>query len=248
MIGNPVFRESVDIFYHEGHGFAAYLYMLIIIAPVELLSIYLPSLDAQIWSGSAGLFKVCSVTVLLLLVYFALRVANQEFAPWRFRPLARWRSDHGLPVSAIGQAQLAFLSLYIGVSILLCAPFLLWAGAISRTPPLTIAATLLLLVFYALTYGVWGLASLVFWERRVESRQVLIRSFFFGFVLLSLLIYLPLNPVAFLLFWIGTQELPPLAFGGWKWSATLVHFAFHLLLGGGGLIAHRWALQRGLPS
>ncbi len=248
MSGNPVFRESMEIFYHEGHGFAAYFYLLIIIAPVEILSLYLPSLDAQLWSGSASLFKVCSVTALLLVVYFALRVANQEFAPWRFRPLTHWRRDHGLEVSSIGQAQLAFLSQYIVIAVLLCSPFLFWAGAISRTPPVTIAATFLLLAFYALTYGVWGLASLVFWERQMESRQVLIRAVFFGLVLASLLIYLPLNPVAYLLSWIGRQELPPLALGGWQLSATFVHFAFHFLLGGTGLIAHRWALHRGLAD
>ena len=87
MRDNPVWRESLDVYFNEGHGFAVYFYILIILAPVEFLSLYVPSLDTQQWSGSASLFKVSTVTALLLLVYFALRVANQEFAPWRFKPL-----------------------------------------------------------------------------------------------------------------------------------------------------------------
>jgi len=56
MRDNPVWRESVEIFFTEGHGFAVYFYLLIIIAPVEFLSLYIPSLDAQRWTGSASLF------------------------------------------------------------------------------------------------------------------------------------------------------------------------------------------------
>ena len=51
-------RERRD-FFLEGHGFAVYFYLLIILAPVVFLSLYLPSLDTQMWSGSANLFKVC---------------------------------------------------------------------------------------------------------------------------------------------------------------------------------------------
>ena len=38
MKGNPVLRESIDIFFVEGHGFAVYFYILVILAPVEFLS------------------------------------------------------------------------------------------------------------------------------------------------------------------------------------------------------------------
>ena len=85
MSENPVWRESMEIYFAEGHGFAVYFYLLIILAPVEFLSLYIPSLDAQMWSGSASLFKVTAVTTLVLVVYFSLRVANQEFAHWRFK-------------------------------------------------------------------------------------------------------------------------------------------------------------------
>jgi hypothetical protein len=105
MKSNPVLRESIDIFFVEGHGFAVYFYILVILAPVEFLSLYLPSLDAQMWSGSASLFKVTAVTTLLLTVYFAMRVANQEFASWRFRTLKRWHRENGQPIAAISQAQ-----------------------------------------------------------------------------------------------------------------------------------------------
>ena len=248
MTTNAVFRESVEVFYYEGHGLTTYLYLLVIMAPVQLASLYLPSLDAQMWNGAASLFKVCSVTALLLIVYFALRVANQEFAPWRFQPLRGWSHDHGLPLSSVSSAQIAFLSLHIGISLLLCSPFLLWAAAISRIPWVAVANTFLLLPFYALTYGVWGLAALVFWERRMESRQILVRAIVFCLVTISSLVYLPLNPMAYLLAVIGRRELPPFSLGGWQASATSLHFIFHLLLGCGGLIAYRRALRRGLAS
>ena len=96
MQDNPVWRESIEVFYGEGNGFGPYFYLLVMLAPVEFLSLYLPSLDTQIWSGSASLFRVSAVTALLLTVYFALRVANQEFAPWRFRPALRWMRDQGI--------------------------------------------------------------------------------------------------------------------------------------------------------
>jgi hypothetical protein len=244
MKNNPVWRESLDIYFKEGHGFAVYFYILSILAPVEFLSLYIPSLDTQQWTGSASLFKVTAVTALLLLVYFALRVANQEFVPWRFKPLKHWLRERAEAPRAVSRAQIYFLLAHTGIALLLCAPFLLWAGAIARTPPVNIVLTLLLLPFYAFTYGVWGLASLALWERRIESRQVFIRSFFVVLVILSALFYLPLNPVAFVLALLSSQELPPLSLFGWKWSGTAVHLTFHSLLGAWGYTAHRWALRR----
>lgn len=248
MKNNPVWRESVERYFTEGHGFPVYFYLLIILAPVEFLSLYLPSLDAQMWSGSASLFRVASVTALVLTSYFAMRVANQEFAPWRFMPVRRWIREQGLSIESIGQAQQAFLLLHAALSVFLCAPLLIWAGAIARTPLSRIGITLLLLLFYAFSYGVWGLVSLVLWERRGETRQVFIRCFFFAVVFVSALVYLPLNPVAFLLAYLGRQELAPLNFAGWRWPAAGVHFGFHFVLGAAGLMAHRWALKRELAS
>lgn len=248
MKTNPVLRESIDIFFTEGHGFSVYFYILVILAPIEFLSLYLPSLDAQMWSGSASLFKVTAVTALLLMIYFALRVANQEFASWRFQALKRWTRDNGQPISAIAQAQLIFLSLHVGLSVLLSAPLLIWAAAIARTPFLIVAVTFLLLFFYAWSYAIWGLFALVVWERRAESRQVFIRSFFFTLTILSLLVYLPLNPVAFLLSILSRQEFAPLSIAGSQWAATTVHFSAHLLLGGMALLAYHWALRRELTT
>jgi len=243
---NLVLRENIEIFFSEGHGFAVYFYLLIILAPIEFLSLYLPSLDAQMWSGSASLFKVGSVTALLLIVYFALRVANQEFAPWRFLPLRRWTRERGQSIVTVGRGQLAFLALHVTCSILLCVPLLIWAGAIARTPFPRVATTFLFLLFYAFSYSIWGLVTLVLWERRAESRQVVIRCFFFCVVFVSALVYLPLNPAAFLLAFLGREELAPLNLGGWQWSATTVHFTFHLALMSIGLALHRWALRREL--
>jgi hypothetical protein len=243
---NPVMRESLEVFFGEGHGLPVYFYLLTILAPVQFLALYLPSLDAQMWSGSGNLFKVSSSTVLLLMVYFALRVANQEYAPWRFQPLKRWLRDGGQPAGIVAKGQIAFLAVHILCSLLLSAPFLVWAAAIARSPLSSLAVILALLLFYALCYSVWGLVTLVLWERRPESRQVVIRCFFFFLVVATPLIYLPLNPIAYLLAILGRNELAPLSIAGVKWSADTVHFGFHLFLGATGLATHRWALQRGL--
>jgi hypothetical protein len=243
---NPVLRESLEVFFGEGHGLPVYFYLLIILAPVEFLALYLPSLDAQMWSGSGNLFKVCSTTALLLIVYFALRVANQEYAPWRFQPLRHWLRDRAQPTGVVAQGQLAFLGVHIVCSWLLSIPLLIWSAAIARVPLTGLAATLALLLFYAFCYGVWGLVTLALWERRPESRQVVIRCFFFAAAVASLLVYMPLNPAAYLLAVLGGQELAPLNIVGVKWTATTVHFAFHLLLGGAGVAVHRCALRRGL--
>src|SRR5438445_11059633 len=109
MRDNPVLSESLEVFFGEGHGFAVYFYLLIILAPVEFLSLYLPSLDAQMWSGSASLFKVCSVTALLLIAYFALRVANHEFAPWRCLTTRRWVRDQHAPGGTLHNGALHIL-------------------------------------------------------------------------------------------------------------------------------------------
>jgi hypothetical protein len=245
MKDNPVLRESVEVFYNEGYGLPAYLYILLILAPVEFLSLAIPALDVQMWTGSANLFKVCSITALLLLVYFAMRVANQEFAPWRFQPLKHWLREKQLPAGSVGFAQLTFLSLHLLVSLLLCAPLLVWAGAIARTQFATVLFTFFLLAFYSLSYGVWGLVVLALWERKAENRQVWVRCFFFSVAVVSALVYLPLNPVAYMLGYLGREELAPLSFIGWKWSATTIHFGFHLSLLAMGIAAHHWALRRG---
>jgi hypothetical protein len=245
---NPVMRESLEVFFTEGHGLAVYFYLLTILAPVQFLALYLPSLDAQMWSGSGNLLKVSSSTALLLIVYFALRVANQEYAPWRFQPLKRWVRDGGQSAGIVAKGQLGFLAVHILCSVLLIAPFLIWAAAIARSPVANLAAILGLLFFYALCYGVWGLVTLVLWERRPESRQVMIRCFYFFLGVATLLFYLPLNPVAYLLALLGRHELAALSIAGTKLSAHTIHFAFHLVLGGTGLALYRWALRRGLKD
>jgi len=244
MSKNPVWRESVAVFFVEGHGYKVYFYMLAILAPVQFLSLYVPSLDAQSWSGSANLFKVCAITLLLLVVYFSLRVANQEFAPTRFQPVKHWLREEGHGTVFVGQARLAFLSAHVALSLLLCAPLLVWAGAISRTPLERVGVIFLLLLFYGMIYGVWGLAALALWERRTETRQVFIRCLFVGMVILSALFYLPVNPMAFVLAYLGQRELQPLTQFGLGWPAPWVHFTFHFLFGGAGCALQGLGLRR----
>jgi hypothetical protein len=243
---NPVAREGMEIYFHEGHGLTVYFYFLAILAPVEFLALYLPSLDAQMWSGSGNLFKVSASTTLLLMIYFALRVANQEYAPWRFQSLRTWVRERGQPAAAVANGQIVFLALHVGCSLLLSIPLLAWAAAIARAPLWGLGATLALLLFYTFCYGIWGLVALALWERRPESRQVMIRCFLFVLGVGTLLVYLPLNPVAYLLAVLGRHDLAPLRIAGLKLPAGVVHFGFHLLLGCGGVLAHRGALYRSM--
>ena len=240
----PVFREGIQIYLAEGHGFAAYFYLLILLAPVVFLALFLPSLDAQVWVGPAHLFKVSCAAAMILIVYFSLRVANQEFAPWRFLPLRRWLRDEGVSPTELARAQLALLSLQVLLLVLLSSPMLIWSAAIARIPAGATLVVFLLLLFYPLAYGVWGLAALALWERRLETRQVFVRSLFIGAVFVSAALYVPLNPIAFLLSTLDEKEMAPLRLWGWQWPASAVHFMFHILLLVSALLVYRWALRR----
>jgi len=244
MKRNPVFREGIQIYIIEGHGFVVYLSVLLILAPIEFLTLFLPSLDPQIWMGPANLFKVSSVAALILIVYFGLRVANQEFVPWRFLSLKRWLHQERLTASEVAQGQISLLCLQALIFVLLSSPLLIWAGAIARTAASSILFTLLLLFFYPLTYGLWGLVAVALWEHRMENRQVFIRCLFVSLVLLSALLYLPLNPVAFLLYYLERREMVPLVLGGWRWPAPATHFLFHFFLLGSGLLVYWRTLNR----
>ena len=241
---NPVFREGVEIYLAEGHGFAAYFYVLILLAPVVFLTLFLPSLDAQVWIGPAHLFRVSFVAALVLIVYFSLRVASQEFAPWRFRTVKSWLQEEGVSRAALARGHLALFSLQVILFVLLCSPLLLWAAAIARASAAAILAAFFFLLFYAFAYGIWGLAALALWERRFETRQVFVRVFGIMMIFLTSVFYLPLNPAAFLLSYLGEKEMAPLTLWGWQWPAGATHFAFHFLLLGAGLAVHRWALRR----
>jgi hypothetical protein len=63
-------------------------------------------------------------------------------------------------------------------------------------------------------------------------------------VIAALAVFLPLNPVVYLLAVAGGQALAPFTLAGVSLPADAVHIAFHLVLGGAGLAAHRWALKR----
>jgi hypothetical protein len=241
---NPVFREGIEVYLAEGHGFAAYFYVLILLAPVVFLTLFLPSLDAQVWVGPAHLFRISFVAALVLIVYFSLRAANQEFAPWRFRTVKSWLHEEGLSRAALARGQLALLSLQVVLFVLLCSPLLLWAAAIARASAAAIFSAFSLLLFYAFVYGIWGLAALALWERRFETRQLFVRVFGIMMVFLTSVFYLPLNPAAFLLSYLGEKEMAPLALWGWQWPAGATHFTFHILLLWAGLAVHRWGLRR----
>ena len=245
MRTNPLFQEGIQIYLVEGHGFVAYFYLLLFLAALEFLTLFLPSLDPQAWMGPANLFKVLSASALMLVIYFTLRIANQEFVPWRFVPLKRWLHQERLAISEVAMAQLSLLCLHAFLLILLAAPLLLWAGAIARANAGSILSMFLLILFYSLAYGIWGLVALALWERRFENRQVFVRSLFISLVFLSALVYLPLNPVAFLLFHLGGKDMAPLVLWGWKWPAPSIHFLFHFLLLGSALPIYGWALKRG---
>lgn len=244
----PVFREGVEIHLVEGHGFAAYFYFLILLAPVVFLALFLPSLDAQVWIGPAQLFNVSCVAAMILTAYFSLRVANQEYAPWRFVPLKRRLFDEKVSAAEIARDQLSMLFLQTLIFVLLSAPLLVWAAAIARVPIAAMLSVLLLIFFYAVAYGVWGLAAVALWERKFETRQVFVRALFITAMFLTAALYLPLNPVAFLLSFLAEKEMAPLRLWGWQWPGSAIHFMFHILLLGSGLSIYRRALGREIYS
>jgi len=127
---------------------------------------------------------------------------------------------------------------------ILCIPPLVWAGAIARVHGASVLSTLIFILFDSLSYSVWGLASATIWEDRVESRQIFIRCVFVSWFFLSLLIYLPLNPVAFLLFHLGSLELGAPFGWGWQGSVTATHILFHLLLLVSGLLVYGHAMNK----
>ncbi|MEE9144204.1 MAG: hypothetical protein V3U06_05480 [Candidatus Binatia bacterium] len=244
MTKNPVFREGIRVYILEGHGIPAYIYVLILLAPIEFLSIFLQSFDPQAWMGPAKLFKIVSAAAMLLIVFFGLRVVNQEFVPWKFRSLKQWHQQEGVPIFQVALGQFALLSVHTLLFVVLCSPLLIWAGAIARVTTGSILLTLLLLLFYSLTYGVWGLATVTLWENRVETRQAFIRCFLVAVLLLTAFFFPPLNPVAFLLFYLGEEIKAPLDLGGWRASVPVLHFLFHFFLLGSGLLVYRWVLRK----
>ena len=245
---NPVLREQLQVFFGEKHVLTVYFYLLILLAGAEFTALYTQSLGDQMWRGSGNLLKVCASAAAVLIVYFAFRVANQEYAPERFKPLEHWLHGTSRSVGVIARGRVAFLVVHVVCMLLLTAPLLIWAAAISRTPLPSLVATLALIAFYGLCYGVWGLVGSVVWERETETREFIVRCFIAFVLVAALVIYLPLNPVFYLFAVAGQQALAPLTVGGVSWPADAVHFAFHLVLGGAGLAAHRWALKRALPG
>jgi len=120
---------------------------------------------------------------------------------------------------------------HVMILIFLSLPPLIWAAAISRTDLSILAITLLLLFFYAVTYGIWGLVAAATWEHRLESRKVFVRCLFAYLVFVSALVYMPLNPIAFLLSYLEGEELvASFSILGEPWSSTTLHFGFHLTL------------------
>ncbi|HEY1269002.1 MAG TPA: hypothetical protein VGH16_17220 [Candidatus Binatia bacterium] len=248
MKAGALFRESVEIHIAEGHGFAAYFYLLVLLAPVVFLALFLPALDAQIWIAPAAFFSISSVAAMILTTYFALRLANQEFAPWRFVPLRRRLGEEKLSPAEVAKGHGALLCLEVAVLIMLAAPLLAWAGAIARIPIRVVLTVLALLFFYGLAYGVWGLTALAAWERKLEVRQVFIRAFFISVMILTTVFYVPMNPVGYLLGYLGDKDMAPLLLWGRRWSAGTAHFTFHFLLLGAGAWIYYRALKREIGS
>ena len=241
---NPVLRENLKALFDGRQVLVIYFYLLIFLAPVAFGALYTQSLGEQMWRGSGLLMKVCASAALVLIDYFALRLANQEYAPERFKPLEYWLRDGRHTAAVVARGRVASLLVHISCLTLLSAPLLIWAAAISHTPLPELGAALALIPFYALCYGVWGLVASALWHGEGESREFLVRFFIFIVVVAALPVYLPLNPVIYLWGILGREEAEPLSIAGFSWSADTVHFAFHLVLGGSGLIAHRWALKQ----
>ncbi len=241
---NPIFQEGARVYLIEGEALAAYFFLLVILALVESSTLFLSSYDPEIWMGTAYLFKISAVSALILTVYFGLRISNQEFVPWKFLPLKRWLNQEGISASQVAAGQLALLFLHSFLLVLFSAPLLIWAGAIARVPAGALGVTFFCLLFYSLAYGVWALAAVTFYEHRAESRQVFVRCIFISLVFLTALVYLPLNPIAFLLSYLGKKQSAWLIIRGWRLSAPAVHWLFQLIVLASGLFVYREALRR----
>jgi hypothetical protein len=241
---NPVLRENLDILFDQKYVLPIYVYLLILLGPIEFGALYSQSLGEQMWRGSGLLLEVCATAALVLIVYFALRLANHEYAPERFQRLEHWLVEARRPVGAVARGRETSLLVHIACLVLLCAPLLAWAAATSHAPLTSLFAALSLIAFYGFCYGVWGLVSSVLWQGERENREFVARLYTFIVIVAALALYLPLNPVIYLLAVLGRDELAPLGIAGWTVSADAVHFAFHVVLGGYGLVAHRWALRR----
>jgi hypothetical protein len=97
---------------------------------------------------------------------------------------------------------------------------------------------------YFVTYGVWGLVALNLWEVRVETRHIFVRFLFGCFFIVTALVYLPLNPVAFLLSYLSGTDLggPVVVFGLRR--STALHIVFHFFILAGGIALCQWLLAR----
>ena len=84
---NPVLRENFEVLFDEGNILTVYFYLLVFLGPVAFGALYTQSLGEPMWRGSAVLLKVCASGAATLIVYFAFRLANQEYAPRRFKPM-----------------------------------------------------------------------------------------------------------------------------------------------------------------
>jgi len=65
---NPVLHEGLQVYWIEGHAFVPYACVLALLAPIEFLTLFLPSLDPQAWMGPANLFKASSIAALILII------------------------------------------------------------------------------------------------------------------------------------------------------------------------------------
>ena len=242
---NPVFREGAAVYWEEGQACVTYLFYVAVLGALQVLALVLPSGEASFWIGPAFLFKFSTVATLLLIVYLALRFAGLEFLAWRFSPLRHWLEEGGLGVAAVASGLLAILALHGLILLCLAAPLLAWSAGIARTPPGDMATTLPMLFLYAVGYGIWGLVGLAWWERKADSRRVFIRWIFVCFFLISGAFGAwaqTLNPVAFLLYHLGTLEMS--APWGPDWPPALVHWTFQGLVFAVGLAFMARGLKR----
>jgi len=243
---NPVLREGLTVYWREGQAFVAYFFYLVILSSLEFVALILPAGDAKFWIGPAFLFKFSAVVALLLLVYFCLRLAGLEFGGWKFTSLKHWLQEEKIGVGKVALGLIGILFLHVLFLLILSVPMLAWSGAIARTSLATIGTTAGFLFLYAMSYGVWGLVGLTLWERKVDSRRVFVRWIFVCFFLLSGVLAQTLNPVAFLLYHVGTLELTkaPLLGLGWHLTPGTIHMTFHFFVLTVSLCLLAWGLKR----
>ena len=247
---NPVLRENLDVLFGERHVLTIYFYLLIFLAGTEFTALYTQSLGEQMWRGSGSLLESLRVCRRGADRLFRIPGGEPGICAGQFKPLAQWLRDGGRrAVGVVARGRVAFLVVHVACLTLLSAPLVDMGGGHLAHAARRFRRDARVDPFLCPLLRRLGTGSVGLWERETETREFIVRLFHCrrgrrrtgGLSAAQ-------SGRSICLAVLGRQELAPLTIAGVSASADTVHFAFHLVLGGAGLAAHRWALKRALRA